>query len=526
MDVKSYVTILRQTVTWPRWFMMLLIMAAILPVAAQEKGVEVELYEMTISAPPNWQLGYRERDSVQLHIPLPEPRIEGPGTEDNPKPTHVLHSLVGMLIMIEHRRDHEEAIRRLAEIASEQPEPPELLLIGGWPALERTYRALLPQTGDETKWDWGLEANFITTAVAVDTRVIRYDTMMAPDAPQELLAEVLAIARETKMPQGPESDSRDELKIIPKLWKLPSSGPKSPPRYDDDLGLPGLPAGGPGDIAGVAVNVHTGVGEVEVATNDGQNVVVAANSGYSFSSDFGNTYTFGGATPCNQVVCDGDPSLAVGASGNIYYAWIGGPSFSNLGNGVSQSTDNGQTYTFQGMAATCPGITSCSVADQEHIAADRANAAAGGGDLLYNVWRDFGTPFTLRISCSSDSGVNWTAGAAIGAIKDAVGAAGGPSTGASRRKRRQHFSGLVVEFHAVLGLFRTGGPHAIVAEHKLQITGLVRPSKFAVLGRGDDHLRSLRSGKKQKVLATFHVAGRGVSGDVVLCFLVVSDRIE
>src|SRR6185369_9539420 len=74
----------------------------------------------------------------------------------------------------------------------------------------------------------------------------------------------------------------------------------------------------------------------------------------------------------------------------------------------------GQTFTFRGMAATCPGATSCTLADQEHIAADRVNAGASG-DRLYNVWRDFALSFSIRISCSADSGATWTAGTAIGA---------------------------------------------------------------------------------------------------------------
>src|SRR5690349_10896856 len=46
---------------------------------------------------------------------------------------------------------------------------------------------------------------------------------------------------------------------------------------------------------GAAVQVQTGLGELEMASsNDGRHVVIAANSGYSFSDDFGETYTFGG----------------------------------------------------------------------------------------------------------------------------------------------------------------------------------------------------------------------------------------
>jgi hypothetical protein len=103
----------------------------------------------------------------------------------------------------------------------------------------------------------------------------------------------------------------------------------------------------------------------------------------------------------------------VGKSGAIYYAWIGGTS-SRLNDGVSRSTDNGHTFTFRGLAATCPGTTSCTLADQEHIGADRSNAASGGGDRVYNAWRDFAPSFSIRISCSTDGGTTWTSGTAIG----------------------------------------------------------------------------------------------------------------
>src|SRR5262249_12589283 len=317
-----------------------------------------------------------------------------------------------MLITMEQRRDHAEAVRRLAEIASEYPESAKLLLIAGWPAIERRYRTIMPQPGEAESPGDIAQTSFATTAVATGATVVRFNTMLAPGADPQLLDQALAIGRGLRAPQGPIEGSQRELREIRKMTK-PPRGTEAPSRQRPRAGRASVPAPGPKE-AGVAIQVQTGVGELEIATNDGQHVVVAANSGYSFSDDFGAVWTSGGGTPCNQAVCDGDPSLAVGNSGAIYYAWIGGPSLSTLSHGVSRSTDNGHTYTFRGLAATCPGTTNCSLADQEHIAADRNNPAAGGGDRDYNVWRDFAPTFSIRISCSTAVGSLLTPGVAIG----------------------------------------------------------------------------------------------------------------
>lgn len=380
--------------------------------SGQPRGIEVRISgNLTATAPPDWRLGSRDRDSSQIYVPLQKER-KLPGADDkNPKPALVIASEAGMLITTEQRRDHAEAVRRLAEIASEYPEPVETLVIAGWPAVERRYRSLMPQPGEQDFSRGNVTTTFTTTAVAVGPTVVRFETMLAPDADPKLSDEALAIGRSLRGTEGPAETSKRELEEVRRLIKPPRPAPQ-PPSAPERQPRP-QPGGGKGP--GVAVQVQTGNGELEVATNDGQHVVMAANSGFSFSDNFAGTFTFGGNTPCNQVVCDGDPSLAVGNSGAIYYAWIGGATTSSLNDGVSRSNDNGHTFTFRGLAATCPGATGCTSADQEHIAADRNNAAAGGGDRVYNVWRDFAPVFSLRISCSTDGGTTWTAGTAIGA---------------------------------------------------------------------------------------------------------------
>jgi len=377
----------------------------------QEKGLKVNLLDnVSISAPATWRLSNQSRDSVAIYVPLKKGRPVSSGSEskDNPKPAFVIASEAGMLVTVEHRRDHAEAVRRLAEIASEYPERATTTIIAGWPAIDRRYRSLMPQLGENELTGGNVETSFATTAVAVATTVIQFNTMLAPDADPKLLDEALGIARTLRAPEGNSEVSQRELYDIQKMIRPPRTFQQQAPG-----GSKVIVRGG--REPGVAVQVQNGNGELEVASNDGQHVVVAANSGFSFSNNFGGTYVVGGNTPCNQVSCDGDPSLAVGQSGNIYYAWIGGPTGNSRGDGVSRSTDNGQTFPFRGMAATCPGTTGCTSADQEHIAADRNNASGSGEDRVYNVWRDFGTPFSLRISCSTDSAATWTGGVAIAA---------------------------------------------------------------------------------------------------------------
>ena len=379
--------------------------------SAQDQGTALKLSnELSINLPPAWRVTTQSPDSIELHVPLQKERRAASAREgDEIKPNFVVASEAGMLITVEHRRDHAEAVRRLADIASEYRIRVTLLLIDGWPAIQRRYRSVMPQPGEADQPADVTETEFATTAVAAGDTLIRFQTMLAPNADPKLLDNALAIGRGLRAPAGPAAASRRELDQIGKLMRKPSgstTGSRQPAAASSD-GSPKQP--------GVAVQVQAGVGELEVATNDGQHVVVAANSGFSFSDDFGANWTSGGGTPCNQAACDGDPSLAVGQSGNIYYAWIGGTSSTALSDGVSRSTDNGHTFSFRGLAATCPGSTSCSVADQEHIAADRNNTSASGGDRVYNVWRNFAPTFSLRISCSSDGGMSWTAGTTIGA---------------------------------------------------------------------------------------------------------------
>jgi hypothetical protein len=332
---------------------------------------------------------------------------------------------------------HAEAVKRLSLIASEAAEAPSLLVIAGWPAVERRRTGPLPSPGEAQSAAEG-NATFITTAIAADANLIRFEAVLAPSADPKLAGEVTSIAHNIQVRQGNSRTSQTELKTLsksiaqPRTTREPSAprgaAPSPPPA---EAPRPEAPKEGMALVQG-------GVGELEVAvSDDGQHVVVAANSGFSFSDNGGTTFTRGGGTPCVYNSCDGDPSLSIGQSGAVYYSWIGFPTNepgrfpppNGATNTVSVSTDRGHTFRFAGNAVVCPSTTpvACSVPDQPHIAADRFNLSFAGQDRVYLVWRNFSSvSLTAKIVCSNDGGVTWPEQASVDIAGDFPRVAVGP----------------------------------------------------------------------------------------------------
>ncbi len=340
--------------------------------------------------------------------------------------------LARMLITTEQRRNHEEARTRLKEIAREFPARPEFLLINGWPALQRRHLAPVELRGQPAPAREAPLSLRSTTAIAAGNTLLRLETSLLPGADPRLADEADAIARSvTFTTRGPASSERELQEL--RQTVVPSPVPTPVPTPVGAVVTP-APVALTDATTGAAVNVRTGNGELEiVASPNGQNVVIAANPGWSRSTDGGVTFAAGGGTP-GAFPRDGDPSLALGDSGSFYYAFIGFPNGTAAANnvtgcstGVARSDDNGATFPFINHAVLCPqtGAGMC-FPDQEHIAADATNAAAGN-DQVYSVWRNFvpsGTPascnginqgfVTASIVCSTDSAANWTLPATIG----------------------------------------------------------------------------------------------------------------
>jgi hypothetical protein len=393
-----------------------------MPATAQVGAANIKIDDKaTIILPEGWLLRDQERDGLTIYLPLqrPLPKAEehGDGTDaddGDDKAKNIIDTEVSVRVSIEHRRDHAEATRRLAEMAGAIPDKANTLLIGGWPAIERRRRLGVPQP-DEAESGGDIEQTwFAMTAIAVDATLHRLDIALAPEADVKLLDQAQAVGRALRLPPGPSDISRRELRDIERLSVRPRSAAPAGAR----LATPN-PSPEPIPQKGSAVLVQGGIGELEIASTDGQHVVISANSGFSYSDDAGATWTPGGPSPCrltSQPACDGDPSLAVGKSGAVYYDWIGGTKLKSQVDGVSVSTDNGHTFTLAGYAATCTTSPSgtCKAPDQEKIAADRFWPSFSGQDRVYNAWRDL-VNNQVRISCSRDGGATWSAGPSVGA---------------------------------------------------------------------------------------------------------------
>ena len=384
---------------------------------------------ISFSAP--WFIASRTRNAVEIAYPFvhtqQEPKVK-PG--EKPRSGQALVTAAARIaIETDQRPSHADALTRLAQIASEVTEPSSLLVIAGWPAIQRRRTAPLPNPG-ESEPPLNALATFSTIAIAADTVVIRFEATIAPGADPELIDEVPLIAHQIQLRQGNPKISQQELGFVSRSIHSPN-----PPSINTSpRGLAArevAPRTQPnGQATPGTVQVRTGIGEIEIAVSgDGKHAVVASNSGYSYSDDGGKTFTFGGGTPCIYNGCDGDPSLAVGKSGAVYYSWIGFPTnetgTSPPPNGstdsVSVSTDGGHTFTFDGNAVVCPTTTPavCSIPDQPHIAADEVSLSSTNQDRVYLVWRNFSNVgVTSRIVCSSDGGSTWINPTTIDAAGD------------------------------------------------------------------------------------------------------------
>ena len=309
-----------------------------------------------------------------------------------------------VLIFTEKRKSHAEAVQRLREIAQEFHAPANYLSIGGWPALQRRYTAPREQPGGEE--DERVEGSamvlHLTTAIAAGDLLVRFEGRLEEDASPDIVQEVDAISGSPQFSEAAQPDRTNQEIQELRQGPQPSKNQVVTPLPSILAGQTGItePSGGQ---AGAVSRVSNAAGrdselEVAVSTN-GRNIVVGSNTIYSFSLNGGQTFG-----PSNIAVSN-DPSLAFGQSGSFYAANISTPSTR-----IDRSTDNGQNFSFRGNAFTCPGPgpNQCGAAfpDQEHIVADRFNAAPGG-DQLYSAWRQLNG--SVGIVCSADGGANWTA---------------------------------------------------------------------------------------------------------------------
>ena len=398
--------------------------------------------------------------------------------------------LARMLVTTEPRTTHTDAVQRLEAIAASRNASVEYVEVGGWPAVEMTFTEQLPRRGAKGE-EGGTPMPDVTvqrtiTAIAQDDKVVVMDTSVLPLAPPTLLSSAKEITRSVRFAKKAEPnavkktlESMRQKQRERQLQKSQSSVPNTDPAESSsatnsapaatesapakptpeaspaptesageyapppaaamtesssaESSIAATPA--PPSTAGAAVRVQGGVGELEITSSaDANTVIIASNGGLSFSTNRGASFAAG----TTGVFGLNDPSVARGASGNFYLDVIAFPNgtaaqlnVSGCTNAVSRSTNNGAAFGLRGYSARCPtsGAGIC-FPDQEHLAADAWNAAAGS-DQLYAVWRNF-TPagaatscgaigsgyVTASITCSQDNGTTWTARAAIAGNSD------------------------------------------------------------------------------------------------------------
>jgi hypothetical protein len=372
------------------------------PPLPQTLNIEVEGMRITISYPEGWSAAQDANVYKLLNVP-----VEKQHTLDAAALDRIAH----IMVFTEHRSDHAEAVRRLKEMEAETESPSTFRIIGGWPGLQRRHLAPKPQPGQAPllvkPGEMVLE---ITTAVAAENLLVRLEGRLRPDALPEVIDQVEAIGRSlifatSGHPDRVEQEIRD-LRMSPRLGSsLLTPVPKTVGSSQDTETFE--------EAAGEIVRVTATGGttsELEIAVStDGQNIVIGSNFGFFVSTDAGQNFnpsTF--ISPPRPI--NGDPSLAIGRSGNFYAALIIRPNFFPGSTGIWVSMDGGRSFDFRADAFTCPanGPNVCAapeeIPDQEHIAADRFNTAPGG-DQVYSAWRHLDGRY--GIVCSADSGTTW-----------------------------------------------------------------------------------------------------------------------
>jgi HYDIN/CFA65/VesB family protein len=374
------------------------------PVLTQTLSVKVEGLSFTVHYPNGWSAAQEANVYKLLNVPA---------KEKDTLDAAALDKIAQIMIFTEHRRDHAEAVRRLKEIEAETDSPSTFLTIGGWPALQRRHLAPKPQPGQgpllEEAGEMVLE---ITTAVAAGDLLVELDGRLRPDAPPRSANEVEVIGQSLVFTTT--GDPGQVNKEIEDLRKSPLHDSSLFTPAPDDVEALSEGAKVSEESAGAAVRVTGAIGvnselEVAVSTN-GRNIVIGSNGvptnpGYSFSIDGGQTFN------PSTGISGNDPSLAFGLSGTFYAANIILPTTTPPApgaTGIWASANNGAAFAFRANAFTCPmkGPNVCPVRfpDQEHIAADRFNAAPGG-DQVYSAWRQLDGRY--GIVCSANSGMSW-----------------------------------------------------------------------------------------------------------------------
>ena len=203
-----------------------------------------------------------------------------------------------MKVTSEKRRSEEEAQQRLLEVAQEAGGKRSFVEICGWPAVERQYQVKLAQTMDEKTKEKLPEAPMVqaaTIAIAESDTLVRFEATLQPGMTPESTAPIFAAVRTVTCPANPNPEGtkatiekvKQALQLSPTVKPRNPPNPPAPPQAMDPLVESGR---------SVQASVQTSAGppwsEIQIATSaDGKTVVVGSNSGGSFSTNYGDSFS-------------------------------------------------------------------------------------------------------------------------------------------------------------------------------------------------------------------------------------------
>jgi uncharacterized repeat protein (TIGR01451 family) len=369
------------------------------PVSAR---MELPEYGVSVPVPPGWSEHHTANLHELLNIPLDKlSTLQPADREDLPR----------INVMVISGDDHAEALHRLQQIAAEWNLPVTFLSVGNWPALQR--RILVPkpvEADDVSQADKPEMLVMVTTAIAAGNLLVRLDGVAPEEAPAHIVDQMLSAGRAvTFRGTGDAAQTNQEVEELRHTAPLKSPPPSTSPNTvpESQSIIQNAPA--MREAGASFVNLQIG-DEPEIAVStDGKNIVVAAQCGFSNSTDGGLTFPTRGTMP---KCTGGDSSVAFGKSGNFYEATISSTSACppanprcNNATAINLSTNKGQTFNFLTDAFVCGTCGFGGVPDQEHIAADRFNSSSSNQDRVYSAWRK---GFGYGLVCSSDSGANWS----------------------------------------------------------------------------------------------------------------------
>lgn len=174
---------------------------------------------LAVALPSPWFLASRMKNGVEIAYPRSpdRPPVSATSGEKPAKADELVTAEARMLVTVESRRDHEDAVSRLAQIAAERHGEVQWIVVSGWPGMMRQYKAQLPAPGETSQGDSPNLALHLSISLAVESMVVRLETVLAPGADPELLQDALNIAQQVQVKAGDPTAARRDVSRLSAL---------------------------------------------------------------------------------------------------------------------------------------------------------------------------------------------------------------------------------------------------------------------------------------------------------------------